>query len=184
MYRPSATAPVSTKNNAMLTKRRYRKKLACMRLCRSWLTRFRFGAFFQCGFPRKFYAPFIVDADALDPNDVTGFHDVLRAFDAEIRQFGDVHESFLARENFHKRAEFFRGDNAPLIGLADLDFACHTADDFLRARHALTAGRVNVHGAVVLNVNFCAGLSDDTFNGFAARPDKRTDFLGINFDRL
>jgi hypothetical protein len=55
-----------------------------MRLDRSWLTRFGFCAFFQRGFARKLYPAFIVDADALDPNHVTGFHNVLRAFDAEM----------------------------------------------------------------------------------------------------
>src|SRR6266404_6090097 len=97
----------------LFTYRSRQEKSAHVRLDRSWLTRFGFGAFFQRGFTRKLYPAFIVDADALDPNHVTGFHNVLRAFDPEIRQLGNMHESFPARKNFHKRAEFLRGDNAP-----------------------------------------------------------------------
>ena len=71
-----------------------------------------------------------------------------------------------------------------MISLADLDFARHAADNFFRARHALAAGGVDVHGAVVFDVNFRAGLRDDAFDGFAARSDERADFLRIDFDRL
>ena len=97
----------------------------------------------------------------LTPDHVANFGDVFRSFHPEIRQLGNMHEAVPARENLHKRAEFFHRDDAPLIGLADLDFAGHAADDFFRARHALAAGRVDVHRAVVLDVNFGAGLRDD-----------------------
>ena len=90
----------------------------------------------------------------------------------------------LARENFDKRTEFLRRDHATLIGLTDLDFACHATDDFLRARHALASRRVDVHRAVVLDVNFGAGFGDDALNGFAAGTDERADLLRIDLDCL
>ena len=60
----------------------------------------------------------------------------------------------------------------------------HAADDFLRARHALAARRVDVHRAVVFDVNLRAGLGDDALDRLAAGSDERADLLGINFDRL
>ena len=92
------------------------------------------------------------------------FDDVFGAFDAEIRQLGNVHQAVLARQHFDERAEFFHRDDAALIGLADLDFARHAADDFLRARHAFAGRGVDVHGAVVFDVNLSAGLSDDALD--------------------
>src|SRR6266516_919117 len=47
------------------------------------------------------------NADALDPNNVPSFGDVLRAFHTEIRQLRNVHQTFLAWQNFYKRSEFF-----------------------------------------------------------------------------
>ena len=142
------------------------------------------SALFERGFARKFHAAFVVDADAFDPDHVANFDDVFGPFHAKIRQLGDVDEAVLARENFDERAEFFHRDDAALIGLADLDFARHAADDFLRARHAFAAGRVNVHRAVVFDVNFSAGFGDDALDGLAAGPDERADLLRIDFDRL
>ena len=95
-----------------------------------------------------------------------------------------MHQPILARKNFNERTEFLRGDHATLVGLTDLDFACHSADDFLRTRHALAGGRVDVHRPVVFDVNFGAGFGDNALDGFPAGPDQRTDFLGINLDRL
>ena len=148
------------------------------------LSGFLFSAFFQRGFARKFYATLVVDADALDPNNVADFGNVFSPFHAKIRELGNVHQAIPARENFDERAEFLRRDDAALIRLADLDLARHAADNFLRARHAFAAGRVDVHRAVVLNINFGAGLRDDALDGLAAGPDERADLLRINFDRL
>src|SRR6266581_799107 len=112
-------------------------------LSRRSLSSLGFGAFFERGFARKLDPPFVVDADALDPDHVADFCDVLRSFDAEIRELGNVDEAVLAGENFDKGPELFYGNDAALISLADLDFARHAADDFFRARHALAAGGVD-----------------------------------------
>src|SRR5882724_7162552 len=146
-------------------------------LCWDGLTRFGFGALFQRGFTRKFYAPFIIDADALDPNDVANLGNVLRSFHTKVRELGNVHEPIPARENFDKRAEFFSRDNATLVRLADLYLTRHATDNFFRARHAFAARRVDVHRAVVLDVNFSAGLRDNAFDGLAAGSNQRADLL-------
>ena len=55
------------------------------------LSGFFLSAFFQRGFARKFHATFVVDTDALDPDDVANFGNVFGPFDAKIRELGNVH---------------------------------------------------------------------------------------------
>ena len=106
---------------------------------------FLFGAFFQRRLARKFYTAFVVDTDAFHPNHIADLDHVLSAFHSKIRELGNVHQAIFARENFNKRPELLRRDDASLIGLPDLDFARHPTDDFLRARHALASRCVDVH---------------------------------------
>src|SRR5512132_2204762 len=106
---------------------------------------FFFSALFQRRLTRKFYAAFVVDTDAFDPNHVANLDHVLSAFHSKIGEFGNVHQAVFAWENFNKRPELLRRDDASLIGLSDLDFAGHATDNFLRARHALASRCVDVH---------------------------------------
>src|SRR5207342_1228619 len=133
---------------------------------------FFFSAFFQRRLARKFYAAFVVDTDAFDPNHVANFDHVLGAFYSKIRELGNVHQAVFAWKNFNKRPELLRRDDASLIGCSYLDFARHPADNFFRARHALASRCVDVHRAVVFDVNFGAGFRDDALDGFAAGPDE------------
>jgi len=160
----------------------YESALGCVGW--SWLAGFDFGAFLQRGLARKFYAAFIINPNALDPNNIPDFGNVLGPFDTEIRQLRNVHESFPAWQNFHKCAEFFRGDYTALIGLTDLDLAGHAADNFFRARHAFAAGRVDVYGAIIFDINLSTGLRDDPLDSLPAGADERADLLGIDFYRL
>src|SRR5215468_10153722 len=71
----------------------------------SWLqclSSFLLSAFFQRRLARKFYAAFVVDADAFDPNHIADLDDVLGAFHSKIGELGNVHQSVFAWENFHK----------------------------------------------------------------------------------
>src|SRR4029077_9265572 len=148
------------------------------------LSGFFLSAFFQRSFSRKFYATFVVDTDALDPNNVANFGNVFGPFHAKIRELGNVHEPLPTRKHFDKRSEFLRRDYATQIRLPDLDFTRHSTNNLLRACHALTAGGINVHRAIVFNINFSAGLRDNALDGLAAGANERTDLLRINFDRL
>ena len=93
-------------------------------------------------------------------------------------------EAVFSREHFDEGAELFDRDDATVIRLADFDLARHAADYFLRARHAFRARRVDVHGAVVFDINLRAGLGHDAFDRLAAGSDECTDFFRIDFDRL
>src|SRR5882757_3132756 len=106
---------------------------------------FFFSAFFQRRLARKFYAAFVVDADAFDPNHVANLDHVFGAVHSKIGKLGNVHQAVFAWENFNKRPELLRRDDASLIGCSYLDFAGHPADNFLRARHALASRCVDVH---------------------------------------
>src|SRR3954468_5254049 len=136
------------------------------------LAGFSSGAFLERGFPAQFHAALVVDADAFHPDHFADLGDVLGPVDAEIRELGNVNETVLAREHFDECAELFDRNDATVIGLADFDLTRHAADDFLRARHALGAGRVDVNGTVVIDINLRAGLGDDALDGFAAGPDE------------
>src|SRR4029453_2728192 len=143
------------------------------------LSGFLFGAFFPRCFAGKFYATFVVNADALHPIDVAHFRNLSGPCHAKIRELGNMHEPISTRENFDKRAEFLGRDYASLIGLPDLDFARHATDNFLCPRHALTAGGINVHGTIVFDVNFSACLRDNALDGLPAGADERSDLLRI-----
>ncbi len=95
-----------------------------------------------------------------------------------------MHQAIFAGEHFHKRPEFLGRDDAALVGLSDLDFAGHVVNDFLCASHAFAAGGVDVHRAVVLDINLRAAFGDDALDGFAAGADERADLFGINFNGL
>src|SRR5262249_8527721 len=135
-------------------------------------------------FGRKLYADLVVDPDASDPADVPDFGNFFGPFHAKVRKLGNVHEPVFPRENFDERAELLRGDDTSLICLTDLNFTGHAANNFFRARHAFATGGVNVHRAVVFDINFSAGLRDNSLNGFTTWPDQRPNLLWINFDCL
>ena len=44
--------------------------------------------------------------------------------------------------------------------------------------------RVDVHGAVVLDVDLAAGLGDDALDVLAAGADEQADLVGVDLDRL
>src|SRR2546425_13081824 len=69
------------------------------------------------GFAREFHAAFVIDADALDPDFIPHLDDVLGLLDAEVRQFADVHQTVLAREDLYKTAEFFQRHHLAPIDL-------------------------------------------------------------------
>ena len=58
----------------------------------------------------------------------------------------------------------------------------HALDDLLGAQEAVAVVRVDVHAAVVLDVNLGAGLGHDAFDGLAARSDDEADLVGIDAD--
>ena len=91
-------------------------------LCWNGLARFGFGALFQRGFTRKFYASLIIDADALDPNLVANLDDIFGLLDAEVREFADVDEAIPARQEFHEGAEFFDRDHFAAVNFSGLRF--------------------------------------------------------------
>src|SRR5258705_12944922 len=90
-----------------------------------------FATLFHRSFARELHAAFFIDADALDPNEVTDFDDVLGPVHAEVRQFADVHHAVLAGEHFDEAAEFLDRHDAALIHLADANFLGHAFDDLL-----------------------------------------------------
>src|SRR4051812_26102363 len=131
----------------------------------------------------------LVDADALDRDAVANLDDVLGAAHAEVGQFGDVHQAFLARHALDERTELLGAGDAAGVDLADLDLGTAAAEgvDFLHgAVHGVGIVRVDedLAGIVVGDVDLRAGRFRDAADRLAARPDEQADLLGIDLDRL
>src|SRR5436190_3650219 len=142
------------------------------------------GAFLERGFAAQFHPALVVDPNTFYPDHLAHLGDVFRAVDPEIRQLRNMDEAIFPRQHFDERAEFLDRNDATVIGLAHFDLARHPADNFLRARHAFGAGRVDVDGAVIFDVNLRAGFGDDALNRLATGPDERADLLRIDLERL
>ena len=71
-----------------------------------------------------------------------------------------------------------------MVSLADDDLLEHARDDLLGALHPVAVVRVDVHGAVVLDVDLRAGLGDDALDGLAAGPDEQADLFDRDLERL
>src|SRR4051812_46131450 len=131
----------------------------------------------------------LVDADALDRDAVANLDDVLGAAHAEVGQFGDVHQAFLARHALDERTELLGAGDATGVDLANLDLGTAAAEgvDFLHgAVHRVGIVRVDEDLAriVVGDVDLRAGRLDNAADRLAARPDEQADLLGIDLDRL
>src|SRR5207249_3643085 len=93
-------------------------------------------AIFHRGFARETDAAFFIHAEAFHGYVIADFADVFRVLHAEIREFADVDEAVLAREEFDERAEFFHGHNFAAVDPADLGFRRQTADGIHGDLHA------------------------------------------------
>src|SRR5262245_27102528 len=145
---------------------------------------FDFATFFQRRLAREFDPALIVNADTFNPNHFPDLGYIFNATNPKVGQFGDVDETILTWENFDKRAEFFDRNHATMIGLADLDFLRHSADDFLRPRHRFAAGGVDVNRTIVLDVNLSTSLGHDPLDRFATWANERTSLCAIDFGGL
>ena len=141
-----------------------------------------FVAIFHRSAAAEFDAAFVIDANAFHPDDVAYVDHVGDEVHAEVGQFGNVAEAVFARKDFDESAEFFDGYHAALIHFSDFDLFGHAIDDLFGASQAVAIVRVDVDGAVVVDVNLSAGFSDDAFDGFATRPDEEANFIGSDFD--
>ena len=121
-----------------------------------------------------FYAASFVHSEALGSDDVAFFDDVFDVLGGAFGEFGNVDESIFTREHFHEGAELGDGNDLAGVNLAHFDFLEHAVDHRFRAVEAFLLGSVNVHGAVVLNVDLGAGLGLD-----ALVPQKGTKNPGI-----
>ena len=86
-------------------------------------------------------------------------------------------ESVLARQDLDEGAELLDGNNGALVHLADGDLFDHALDDFLGALETLGIARVDVHGAIVLDVNLGTRLGDDALDGLSAGADDEADLV-------
>ena len=74
-------------------------------------------------------------------------------FDAEVGELADVAEPVSAGQELHEAAKILNRDNLAAIDLSDFSFGRHALDFLLRFLHAFLGNRVDVHRAIVLNID-------------------------------
>src|SRR6266404_5022404 len=74
---------------------------------------------------RQPHSALFIDAQALDPDLITHFDDVLGLLDAEVGQLAYVNQAVLAGQEFDKGAKIFDRDDFAAINLADLRLGSH-----------------------------------------------------------
>src|SRR6266545_1616969 len=133
-------------------------------------------------FAAELHAAFFIDAEALDPDFLAHLDDVLDHLDAEVGEFGNVDEAVLAGEEFDEAAKFLNGHHFAFVDLANLGFRGHALDFAPGDCHAFAAGGVDVHAAVVLDVDLATGFLDEALDVLAARADEGADLLGVDLE--
>src|SRR5436190_13371282 len=103
---------------------------------------------------------FFINAQAFDPDFIAHFDDVFGLLDAEVGELADVNEAVFAGQEFDKRAEILNRDHLAAVDLVDFGFGSHAHDGIAGDLHAFFGNRVDIDRAVVLDVDFAAGLFD------------------------
>src|SRR5262249_24209186 len=182
----ASITPVAT-ITAMLTFATFAFAAAAFRRCASAAAFSAAGhflvAFGHCRSARQPDTAFLVHTEAFDPDFIAHLDDVFGLLDAEVRQFADVNQAVFAREELDEAAKFLDRDNFAPIDLADLGFSSHAFDRFARDLHAFFGHGIDLHRAIVLDVDFATGLFDDALDVLATRPDQRADLLRVDFQR-
>ncbi len=85
-----------------------------------------------------------------------------------------------AGEDLDKRAEIDDPDDFAQIGLAHLGHRANIGDHLDTAIGGGAVGGVNLHAAIVFDVDLATGGLDDATDHLAARPDQLADLVGRN----
>src|SRR5204862_2115005 len=111
-------------------------------------------------FARQADAAFFVHAQTFDPDFIAHFDDVFGLLDAEVGEFADVNKPVLAGQELDERAEVLDRDYAASIDLVNFGFGSHAHDRVAGDLHAFFGNGVDVHRAVVLDIDLAAGFFD------------------------
>ena len=95
-----------------------------------------------------------------------------------------MNEAVLAGQHFHEGTKGHRVHDLAGVFLADFDLREHVLDHLLGALQRLLLRSVDVHGAVVLDVEVGARLGLNRFDVLSARPNKLTDAIRIDLHGL
>src|ERR1035441_2764027 len=130
------------------------------------------------------HAALFIHTEALDPDLIAHLDDVLDHLDAEVGQLTDVNQAVLAGQELDKCAELLDGDHSATIDLIDLGLGGHARDGIHRDLHPVCGDGVDVHRAVVINIDLATGFLDELLDVLAARADEQADLLGVDLHRL
>ena len=89
-------------------------------------------------------------------------------------------QSVFTRKHLHECTEVRGGNDRSCVGRSNFTFGEHLLDHLHRTVKAFLLGSVNVHGAIVFDVDVSTRLSLDTFDVLSSWPNEFTDALGID----
>ena len=95
-----------------------------------------------------------------------------------------MHQTIFAGEEFHKGTEIFDGNDLAAVDFPDLGFGAHPGNGIAGNLHAFFRDRVDVHCAIVFDVDLAAGLFDQLLDVLSTRPDQSADLLRVDLERL
>src|SRR6056297_335001 len=130
----------------------------------------------------QLHATTVVDIQHLHQNFLTFAQLVSHVLDAAIRDLGNVHQTILARQDVNEGTEVHNALNAALVDSAHFDLC----GDFLDPVHCrlgsfLVVG-VDLHVAVIIQIDGGAGFVTDRADNRAALTDNVTDLLRVDLD--
>ncbi len=132
------------------------------------------------------HATLVIDADTLDDHLVAQLADVFDVVHAEVSQFGNVDEAFLARKTFDEYAEFFHGAHDAFISFLDFDLSRNQVHFIDSAGELLCIDCKDGDptGVVLVDINLATGILGDAFDILTTWTNKRADLVGRNLDTV
>lgn len=123
-----------------------------------------------------------IDSEDFNENLFAFFEDIGDVIDVSVGEFGDMDHAVGAGEDFDESAEVHNFFDGTEVDVPDFSLAGDTVDhvdSFLQA-DAVVCG--DLDGAVVLDIDLCAGGSADVSDRFSACADDFANFFGFNPD--
>ena len=100
--------------------------------------------------------------------------------DSELCKFGDVNHSITTGQDFDERAKVFGADDFAFVNRVEFDLLELAGDHLDRTVERLFFRCIDMHGAVVLDIDLGTRLCLDAFDVLASWADELADPVGID----
>src|SRR5438094_2755923 len=142
----------------------------------------RAGQLFDRCLAAEVEAALAVDLDRLDHYLVADVAYLFHAFDAVVRELGDVHQAVLVGQHLYEGAERHDPDHLAFVDPANLHLVGQALDPVDRLLTAFLVDRRDEHATVVLDIDLGARLLGDLADHLASGADDVADLVGVDED--